>query len=148
MTSRNWPALVGCAIFCASAPASAGEASVPLLQTGDLQAAASTGYQGATGDASGAIHYPDQILAYPIAETGDNKSLLDAWTKSHRFFVVPFELSLAPAPRQTPQRVDISMAFAGLGAMRSSRSSSTCFRKPGLLPGLSRRLERSSWEPI
>lgn len=97
-------------------PAHAGDASVPLLLTNDLKAA-SLGLQGVSGDASGAIHYPDEILAYPVSQTDENKPLLEAWKASHQFFVVPFELSIAPAPNRDPERVDISVAFSGLGAM-------------------------------
>jgi hypothetical protein len=135
MVSRNWSALIACGIVCASVPALGREASVPLLLTSDLRAAASAGYQGATGDASGAIHYPDQILAYPIAETTENKPLLDAWKNSHRFFAVPFELSLAPAPNQTPQRVDVSMAFSGLGTMEKQPLVIDVFPQTGFTPG-------------
>ncbi|WP_398472145.1 hypothetical protein [Tardiphaga sp.] len=113
----------------------AADANVPLLEADDLRAAPTTGLQGVNGGATGAIHYPDEILAYPIAETPENKSLLQAWKASHRFFVIPFELSIAPGPSQTPVRVDISMAFAGLGAMDKQPLVIDVFPETGFTPG-------------
>src|SRR5262245_56861437 len=101
MNSLRWFAWIACATIYVPVSAFCGDNSVPLLQTSDLRAAPSGGFQGATGDVSGAIHYPDEILAYPIADTPENEPLLDAWKGSHRFFVVPFELSIAPAPGRT-----------------------------------------------
>ena len=98
-------------------PAYAADKSVALLLATDVRSAASSGLLGASGDASGAIHYPDQSLAYPISETPENKPLLDAWKTSHRFFVVPLEISLAPKSGLTAQRVNVSLAFIGLGSM-------------------------------
>jgi hypothetical protein len=109
-------------------------ASVPLLLTDDVRAAAGAAFQGVTGDASGAIHYPDQILAYPVAETNENKSLLDSWKSSHRFFVIPLELSIAPTPGRTPERVDISLAFSGLGSMGRQPLIIDVFPQTGFAP--------------
>jgi hypothetical protein len=136
LTRRTSPFFwIVCLVLFAPTAALSAEASVPLLQTGDLRTAPGGGFQGATGDATGAIHYPDEILAYPVDETPDNKPLLEAWKVSHRFFIIPFELSIAPAPGQVPKRVNISMAFSGLGAMDKQPLVVDVFPQTGFTPG-------------
>jgi hypothetical protein len=128
-----WLAL---ACLCITAfPVKAEEiASVPLLLPEDVRAP-SQSFQGVVGDASGAIHYPDQILAYPVPQTDDNKGLLEAWKDSHRFFVVPIEVSIAPAPGRIPERVDVSLSFSGLGSMSRQPLIIDAFPPTGFVPG-------------
>jgi hypothetical protein len=136
MVSTRKLSLAVIVCWCSVAQAKAAEnTSVPLLLMDDVRAAAGAAYQGVTGDASGAIHYPDEILAYPVAETTENKSLLDAWKASHRFFVIPLELSIAPAPGRIPERVDVSLAFSGLGSMGRQPLIVDVFPQTGFSPG-------------
>jgi hypothetical protein len=106
--------------------------SAPLLQATDIQAAAAPQvFQGVTGDASGAVHYPDQALAFPLARTAENSQLLDAWHKSHNFFVVPIDIAIAPTPGLIPERVDISLAFPSLGQLNRQPLVIDTFPKTG-----------------
>ena len=109
--------------------------STPLLLPADVRAAGA-GFQGVVGDASGAIHYPDEILAFPVMQAEDNKNLLEAWKASHRFFVVPLEISIAPAPDQIPARVDVSVSFAGIGSMARQPLVIDVFPPTGFSPDL------------
>jgi hypothetical protein len=125
---------LGCLLIGTLPLKSATVKSVPLLLPEDVRAAGPS-YQGVTGDASGAIHYPDEILAYPVPETKENKDLFDAWKTSHRFFVVPLEISIAPAPGKIPERVDVSVSFAGLGSMSRQPLVIDVFPPTGFVPG-------------
>lgn len=109
--------------------------SAPLLQPLDIQAAAAPQvFQGVAGDTSGAIHYPDQVLAYPLTQTDANRDLVEAWRKSHAFFVIPVDIAVAPAPGSVPDRVDVALAFAGLGQLNRQPLVIDTFPKTGFAP--------------
>src|SRR5258707_3799122 len=129
----SWSALV--CFWITTVPASAQKTeTVPLLLPEDVRSAGPS-FQGAVGDASGAIHYPDEILAYPVPQTDDNKGLLEAWKASHRFFVIPVEVSIAPAPGRIPERVDVSLSFSGLGSLSRQPLVIDVFPLTGFVPG-------------
>ncbi len=108
--------------------------SIPLLDTGDITKPG-VGYQAATGNASGSIHYSDEVLAYPIVETADNRALVEAWRSSHRFFVVPVEISISPAPGLTPKHVYVNLAFSGLGQLTKQPLIIDIFPQKEFTPG-------------
>ncbi len=92
--------------------------SVPLLLPADIQlAAAPQVFQQVSTGESGAIHYQDVVLAFPVKANTDNSELVSTWQKSHDFFIVPLNIGVAPAQGLIPERADVSVMFPGLGQM-------------------------------
>jgi hypothetical protein len=117
--------------------------STPLLLPADIQAAAAPKvFQGVQSGPSGAVHYSDEVLAFPVKPNPNNSDLLVTWQKSHRFFVVPIDIGIAPAEGLIPERVDLSVAFAGLGQMDRQPLVIDAFPKTGFEPsGLTGKAE-------
>jgi len=108
--------------------------SVPLLLPADIQAAAAPSvFQGVQSGPSGAIHYADEVLAFPVKPNPANSDLLETWQRSHDFYVVPLNIGIAPAEGLIPDRVDLAVAFSGLGQMDRQPLVIDAFPKTGFV---------------
>jgi hypothetical protein len=107
-----------------------------LLGPDDVKRGAVAGTEGVVGDDSGSVHYPDQILAFPVPQTDENKSLIEAWKQTHKFFVVPINIGIEPSSGKIPERLSLIVTFAGVGALAKQPIVIDCFPKTGFAPGV------------
>lgn len=89
------------------------ERTAPLLTLSDLSDAGKGITQGATTTSSGAILYPEQILAVdiPSSGSGDGDARIAAWRANYRFLVVPLDIAIQANPGSAPRSVKINATF-------------------------------------
>jgi hypothetical protein len=116
-----------------SLPSHRALADIVALMVGpdDVKRSGATGTQGVTGDELGSLHYPDQIMAFPVRETDDNKDLLTSWAATHKFFVVPINIAVQPAKDRIPESFSLTVTFPGIGALTRQPIVIDCFPKTG-----------------
>jgi hypothetical protein len=102
-----------------------------MLLPGDVRRGASAGTQGVIDNDSGSLHYPDQIMAYPVRQTDENKELLTSWIETHKFFVVPLNIAVNAAKDKIPESLTLTVTFPGVGALTKQPIIIDCFPKTG-----------------
>ena len=106
-----------------SSPALADQISTPPIQAVemqsafDLQAAIDPSiYQGVQRESVGAVYFPDTVLTYELPlKSVHIDEVVQQWSKSYRFIVVPFTISVHPQGDREPEVVDVTMALNNIG---------------------------------
>ena len=95
--------------------ASASDVPVRMVTRADLQSAANPDVHEAVLEAaSGSVYFPDRVFAAAVdALDGDAGLLLESWSRTHRFLVVPFSIAVRPAGNLIPEQVDVTLSLGG-----------------------------------
>lgn len=110
--------------------------AVPMLTVPDLQTSASPSvFEGVEGGSAGAIYFPDTILSFSVESAeGDGQKIIDQWSKSHRFIIMPIKISVAPKDGFIPEAVDVTASFSGIGQLKQQPIVIDSFPATGFNP--------------
>lgn len=116
--------------------AMANQVSVPMLTATDIQASVAPEiFQGVSETSVGAIFFPETILTVLIDRLeGEGEKIIQQWSKSHAFVLVPFSIGIRPAEDRIPERVEFTAAFSGLGELGRQPIVIDTFPETGFKP--------------